>query len=68
MFGNNNNGLMRRWGELVWNDFEGNKTMFWKHLKRIMKAEQARDERVEDKNGQILRDGVEMRMRFAEYF
>ena len=37
-------------------------------LKRVRKGEQARDEMVEDIKGQILRDGVEVRRRWAEYF
>ena len=43
------------------NDFEGNKKMFWKEVKRVRKGEQARDEMVKDVHGQILRDGVEER-------
>ena len=39
--------------------------MFWKEVKRVRKGEQARNEMVKDKNGQILR--VELR-RWAEYF
>ena len=31
-------------------------------------SEQAREEIVKDVNGQILRDGVEVRRRWAEYF
>ena len=58
----------RRWGERLGNDFEGNKKMFWKEVKRVRKAEQARGEIVKDVNGQILRDGVEVRRRWAEYF
>ena len=42
--------------------------MFWKQVKRVRKGEQARDEMVEDVNGQISRDGVEVRRRWAEYF
>ena len=34
----------------------------------MRKDEQARDEMVKDVNGQILRDGVEVRRRWAEYF
>ena len=34
----------------------------------MRKCEQARLEMVEDVNGQILRDGVEVRWRWAEYF
>ena len=51
----------RRWGERLGNDFEGNKKMFWKEVKLIRKGEQARDQIVTDVNGQILRDGVEVR-------
>ena len=50
------------------NDFEGNKKMFSKEVKRVRKGEQAREEMVKDVNGQILRDGVEVRRRWAEYF
>ena len=57
-----------RWGERLGNDFEGNKKMFWKEVKRVRKGEQAREERVKDVNEQILRDGVEVRRRWAEYF
>ena len=58
----------RRWGERLGNDFEGNKNMFWKEVKRVRKGEQAREEIVKDVNGQILRDSVEARRRSAEYF
>ena len=34
----------------------------------MKKGEQARDEMVKDVNGQMLRDGVEVRRRWAEYF
>ena len=34
----------------------------------MKKGEQARDEMVKDVNCQILRDGVEVRRRWAEYF
>ena len=34
----------------------------------MKKGEQARDEMVKDVNGQILRDGVEVRRRWDEYF
>ena len=46
-----------RWGERLWNDFEGNE-------KRI--GEQARDEMMKDVNCQILRDGVGVRRRRSE--
>ena len=54
-------------GRAIGDDFEGNK-VFWKEVKRVRKGEQARDEMVKDVNGQILRDGVEVRRRWAEYF
>ena len=49
-------------------DFEGNKKMFWKEVKRVRKGEQAREEMVKDVTGQILRDGLVVRKRWAEYF
>ena len=58
----------RRWGERLGNDFKGNKKMFWKEAKQVRKGEQAREEMVKDVNGQILREGVEVRRRWAEYF
>ena len=51
----------RRWREGLVNDFEGNKKMFWKEVQRVRKGEQAREEMVKDVNGQILRDGVDVR-------
>ena len=56
----------RRWGERLGNDFEGNKKMFWEEVKRVRKGEQAREEMVKDGSGQILRDGVEVRRRWAQ--
>ena len=50
------------------NDFEGNKQMFWKEVKRVRKGEKAREEMVKDVNSQILFDGVEVRRRWAQYF
>ena len=57
-----------RWGERLGNDFEGNKKMFWKELKRVRKREQAKKEMVKDVNGQILCDDIEVRRRWAQYF
>ena len=50
------------------NHFDGNKRVFWKEVKRVRKGEQTREEMVKDVNGQILRDGVAVRRRWAEYF
>ena len=58
----------RRWGERFGNDFDGNKKMFWKEVKRVRKGEEAREDMVKDVSGQILRDGVEVRRRWAQYF
>ena len=55
----------RGWRERLGNDFEGNKKMFWKEVKRVRNGEQARDEMAKDVNGQILRDGVQVRKRWA---
>ena len=55
-------------GRAIGNDFEGNKKMFWKEVKRVRKGEQAREEMVKDVSGQILRDGVEVRLRWPQYF
>ena len=57
-----------RYGERLGNDFEGNKKMFWKEVKRVRKGEQARNEMVKDVNGQILPNGVEAKGRWSEYF
>ena len=42
--------------------------MFWKEVKQVRKGGQTRDKMVKDVNGQILRDGVDVRRRWAEYF
>ena len=58
----------RRWGERLGNDFDRNKKMFWKEVKLVRKGEQARVEIEKDVSGQILRDGVEVRRRWGQYF
>ena len=55
-------------GMSIGNDFKSNKKMFRKEVKSVRKGEQARDEMVMDVNGQKLHDGVEVKMRWAEYF
>ena len=42
--------------------------MFWREVKRVRKSKHARDEMVKDVKGQMLREGVEVRRRWAEYF
>ena len=44
------------------------KRWFCKGVKLVRKGEQAREEIIKDVNGQILRDGVEVRRRWTEYF
>ena len=58
----------RRWGERLGNDFKSNKKMLSNEVKLVRKGEQVREEMVRDVNGQIFRDGVEVRRRWAEYF
>ena len=41
----------RRSGERLGNDFEGNKKMLWKEVKRVRKGEQAREKMVKDVTG-----------------
>ena len=50
-----------RRGERFGNNLEGNKTMFWKEVKRVKKGEKARDE-IKNVNSEILRAGVEEEM------
>ena len=38
----------QRWGGRLGNDFEGNKKMYWKEVKRVRKGELAREEIVKD--------------------
>ena len=55
-------------GGRLGNDFEGNKKLFRKEVTRVKKGEQESDKMVKDVNCQILRDGVEVRRRWVEYF
>ena len=50
------------------NDFEGNKNMLWKEVKRVRICEHGRHEMLMVVNGQIFREGVEVRRRWADYF
>ena len=54
----------RGWGQGFGNYFEGKKKIFWKEVKQVRKGEQAMDEMVKVVNGQILRNGVEVRRRY----
>ena len=54
------------WGDRLGTDFKREKT-FQKGVKRGRKIEQARDKMVINVNGQMLRDGVEVRGRWEGY-
>ena len=56
-----------RWGRDFGTAYEENKKKFWKELKRIRKGESRVEERVKDRNGQLLQ-GEDARKRWAEYF
>ena len=43
-------------------------SIIYVHFEDFLKGEQAREEMVKDVSGQILRDGVEVRRRWAQYF
>ena len=49
-----------RWEGRFGNDFEENKKMFYKEVKRSRKGEKTRDEMLEGVHGLILRDDVEV--------
>ncbi len=49
-------------------NFEENKKMFWKEVKRVRKGETQSEERVKDLNGQLLVDSKDVGRRWAEYF
>ena len=55
-------------GESDWEFLRITKKMFLKEVKRVMKGEHTRHEMVKDVNDQVLHDGVDMRIRWAEYF
>ena len=56
-----------RWGQKIGENFEQNKKMFWKEVKRLRKGESGREETVKDANGYLLK-GDAARVRWAEYF
>ena len=56
-----------RWGQKIGENFEQNKKMFWKEVKRLRKGESGREETVKDASGNLLK-GDAARVRWAEYF
>lgn len=57
-----------RWGQKLGENYEQNKKMFWKEVKRVKRGESRREEAVKDENGQLLVEGGAVRRRWAEYF
>ncbi len=56
------------WGMRLSGNFEENKKMFWKEVKRVRKGETGSEKRVKDLNGQLLVDSKDVGRRWAEYF
>ena len=52
-----------RWGRRLCQNFEGNKKMFWKEVKRVRKGETGKEEVVKDGNGQLLLESGVVRKR-----
>ena len=50
-----------RFGAKLSKDFEGNRKMFWKEVKRVRKGVQREEMRVEDRNGNIVVEGKAVR-------
>ena len=57
-----------RFGAKLSQDFEGNRKMFWKEVKRVRKGVQGEELRVKDRDGTMLVEGKAVRQRWAEYF
>ena len=57
-----------RWGRRLCQNFEENKKMFWKEVKKVRKGETGKEEVVKDVNGQLLLESGDVRKRWAEYF
>ncbi|MCP4255879.1 MAG: hypothetical protein GY775_21255 [Candidatus Scalindua sp.] len=57
-----------RWGMRLSGNFEENKKMFWKEVKRVRKGETGSEKRVKDLNGQLLVESEDVGKRWAEYF
>ena len=57
-----------RWGRKLTENFQENKKMFWKEVKRIRKGTSRNEERVKAEDGRMLVEKDEVRERWAEYF
>ena len=57
-----------RWGRRLGENFEENKKMFWKEVKRVRNGENGREDAVKEVNGSLLLESGDVRKRWAEYF
>jgi len=57
-----------RWGKRLTENFQVNKKMFWKEVKRTRKGTSGKEERVKAENGRLLIEKDAVRKRWAEYF
>jgi len=57
-----------RWGRKLTENFQVNKKMFWKEVKRTRKGTSGKEERVKTEGGRLLIEQDALRKRWAEYF
>ena len=57
-----------RWGKKMTDNFQENKKMFWKEVKRVRKGTSNREERVKDEDGSLLVERKAVERRWVEYF
>ena len=57
-----------RWGGRLMEDFERNKKMFWKEVRRVKMGEEKKSEKMKDANGNMLMTEEEVNGRWANYF
>ena len=57
-----------KWERKLTENFEENKKMFWKEVKKLRKSELESEERVKDRNGRVLVESRDVSKRWAEYF
>ena len=56
------------WGRRLAGNYSENKKMFWKEVKQLRKEGGKKEERVKDRNGQMLNGEEEVNRRWAEHF
>jgi len=56
------------WCRRLTENFQVNKKMFWKEVKRTQKGTSGKEERVKTENGRLLIEKDAVRKRWAEYF